>query len=408
MKNSAASFAVILYKWKALSNGEFPLMLRITKNRQRKYVSIGISCPLELWDEKKNAPKSKHPNQLKIKSIINKTVQKYESAQIEALHDDKRISALGLVELVEGPVKNQTVAQFFKEVSDRFKMRGQIGNSKLYRFVAASFKTFSLNRDYYFYELDYPLLTKYETWMRSKSVSENTLSIHFRTMRSLFNMAIKENIAHEKDYPFKKFKVSKFNTKTNRRAISKSEVKTIESLELEIGTKLYEARQIFLFIYYGQGINFVDIAELKWKNKEQGRIFYIRRKTRKPIHFALTKPLLQILSYWFPITGLDSENYIFPILDRNKHITPVQIDNRVHKTRTEINELFKEIGTLAGISTPLTTYVVRHTFATTLKYGGVPTAIISEAMGHKTEDITQTYLKSFENSVIDDAVKNTL
>jgi integrase len=408
MKNTSANLKVTPYKWKVLANGEHPLMLRITKNRQRKYVALGISCSLELWDEKKNAPKNKHPNQLKIKSIITNKIQKYEDAEIEAMREGKRVSAAGLVEMVEHPAKNRTTLQFFNEIYQRFKLSGQIGNAKLYRFVSSSFKKFSPSRDYSFYELDYSVLTKYEVWMRSQAAGENTLSIHFRTLRALFNMAIKENIAHEKDYPFKKFKVSKFITLANRRAISKDEVRSIERLKLEAGTKLYEARQIFLFIYYGQGINFIDIAELKWRNKEQGRIFYKRRKTGKPITFALTKPLTQILNYWFPITGFDSENYIFPILDRNRHRTPIQIDNRIHKKRTETNKLFKEIGTLAGIKTPLTTYVVRHTFATTLKYGGVPTAIISEAMGHKTEDITQNYLKSFENSVIDEAVKNTL
>jgi integrase len=52
--------------------------------------------------------------------------------------------------------------------------------------------------------------------------------------------------------------------------------------------------------------------------------------------------------------------------------------------------------------------VARHTFATVLKRSGVSTAIISESMGHQTEAITQTYLKSFENSIIDDAMKNLL
>ena len=61
-----------------------------------------------------------------------------------------------------------------------------------------------------------------------------------------------------------------------------------------------------------------------------------------------------------------------------------------------------------GISVHLTTYVARqHTYATVLKQSGVSTGVISEALGHKREQITQTYLKSFSNEVIDEA-NNTL
>jgi hypothetical protein len=38
----------------------------------------------------------------------------------------------------------------------------------------------------------------------------------------------------------------------------------------------------------------------------------------------------------------------------------------------------------------------------------VSTAIISQAMGHKSENITQNYLKSFHDSIVDDAVSQNL
>ena len=47
-------------------------------------------------------------------------------------------------------------------------------------------------------------------------------------------------------------------------------------------------------------------------------------------------------------------------------------------------------------------YTARHTYATMGKRKGVPTAVIQESLGHKTETITQTYLDSFDNKVIDD------
>jgi len=50
----------------------------------------------------------------------------------------------------------------------------------------------------------------------------------------------------------------------------------------------------------------------------------------------------------------------------------------------------------------------RHSFATVLKRSGVNTSIISESLGHSSEKVTQIYLDSFENSQIDEAMKNLL
>ncbi len=56
-----ASISVVCYKSKTLSNGEHPLMLRVTKDRKPKYVSLSISIHPDNWDFAKNEPKPKCP-----------------------------------------------------------------------------------------------------------------------------------------------------------------------------------------------------------------------------------------------------------------------------------------------------------------------------------------------------------
>ena len=41
-------------------------------------------------------------------------------------------------------------------------------------------------------------------------------------------------------------------------------------------------------------------------------------------------------------------------------------------------------------------YTLRHSWATTAKYRGVPIEMISESLGHKSIKTTQIYLKGFE------------
>jgi integrase len=159
---------------------------------------------------------------------------------------------------------------------------------------------------------------------------------------------------------------------------------------------------------YGAGINFTDIAFLKWENIKQGRVEYVRAKTGKQIDFKILPPVQEILDYWKPLTFKSNDDYVFNILNKEIHKTPVQIDNRIHKVIQSINKGLKEIGKLANVEIPITTYVARHTFATLLKNSDVSSRVIGEMMGHKDEKITETYLKKFDKQILDDAMGKLL
>ena len=65
-----ATISVVCYKSKTLSNGEHPLMLRISKDGKKKYQSLGISVNPKFWDFQKNKPKPKCPNLEYLQKII--------------------------------------------------------------------------------------------------------------------------------------------------------------------------------------------------------------------------------------------------------------------------------------------------------------------------------------------------
>ncbi|MEB0260506.1 site-specific integrase [Mucilaginibacter sp. 10I4] len=409
MATEYTTIAVILFKSKTLANGEHPLMLRVTKNRVRKYIAVGLSCNEKDWDEKKNLVKKSHPDKDIMNSIISKALKPYSAKVLEFKNEEKDFTPDVLISEAKNPVKKTTVFDFFDLKIKRLKESKQIGNAKVYNDTQNQIKTFNGEKDFTFSQLDYNFLLKFESHLKSKGLTDNAISVRFRTIRALFNAAIAERYAKQELYPFNQFKISeRFSTKTQKRAITKEDIKKVEALTLIEGSVAFEAQQYFLFSYYGQGINFVDMANLKWNNIINDRIFYKRAKTGGELSFKLNHLALAIINYWKPLTKTERESYIFPILNTNIHITPTQKYNRVHKVLTRVNKDLKEIGKDAEIDTPLTSYVARHTFATVLKRSGVSTAIISESMGHQTEAITQTYLKSFENSIIDEAMVNLL
>jgi integrase/recombinase XerD len=67
-----------------------------------------------------------------------------------------------------------------------------------------------------------------------------------------------------------------------------------------------------------------------------------------------------------------------------------------------VNDGLKEIAMILDIEAELTTYVARHSFATTLKRQSVDIAKISQSLGHAEVLTTKAYLKQFEDGEMDE------
>ena len=84
-----ASTEVVCYKYKPLKDGTLPLMLRVTKDRKRKYVSLGLSLHEKFWDFEKGKPKRNYPDKEQIgtaDSGQNSRVQLSRNAKLSQNH----------------------------------------------------------------------------------------------------------------------------------------------------------------------------------------------------------------------------------------------------------------------------------------------------------------------------------
>lgn len=393
---------VVCYRSKTLSNGEHPLMLCVYKNNKRKYLSLGISVKAENWDFKKNKPKKSCPNKELIQKIINDNIEKYSIQILEFRAEDKEYTTTNLIEKVNQPHLKRTVLELLEEEIIRLRSEGRLKYASTYKELKISLLDFNTHLNIYFSEIDVDWLKRYESWLRTKGLGDNSIGIRFRNLRALYNTAIREKIVKAEYYPFNEYKVSKLRKETVKRAIYKSDVEKIISYQTKRKyTQL--AIDLFYFSYLSGGINFVDMAHLNNNNIIDGRLVYTRKKTKKLIKLPLQDRAIEIIEKY----KIENSSYIFPILS-SFHETEQQKANRVNKVLRIINNSLKIVGNDLNISINITTYVARHTYATVLKRSGVNTSIISESLGHSSEKITQIYLDSFENSQIDEAMKNLL
>lgn len=402
-----ATINIICYKSKKLANGESPLMLRICKDNKVKYQSIGISVKLEHWDFKKNRPKVGCPNRDYILKIIIDKESELQKKLLELKADEKEFTASTLLE-TKAKVKIKSVVEFYSELIEELEKANKIGNSRVYRDSLRSLEMFTNGKlDIPFSHIDIDFLREYEKWLRGKEMKETSMNLYFRTLRSTYNKAIEAKCAKKNNYPFDDFKISKFSTKTEKRAISKDNIKLIMELDLSNQTEYIQlARDLFIFSYLCSGINFADMANLKPSNIVEGRLLYTRQKTNKKINIPLSSEADILINKFKDNTK--SSGYIFPILHQDIHKSEIQKYNRRKKVLLKVNRALKEIAIIANIDANLSTYTSRHSYATVLKNSGVNIALIGETLGHSDIKTTQIYLDSFENSQIDDAMKNLL
>lgn len=403
-----ATVRVICYKSKTLSNGEHPLMLKVSKNGKRKSQSLGISVHANHWDFQKDVPKLSCPNREHILKLILDKKMELQKRIIEQTAFQQEYTASSLLEMEE-KTKPKAVGEFYTELIENYILQNKRGNASIYNDSLNSIKNFREEKlNFYFHEINQTWLKEYEEWLRARKCKETTISILFRTLRSAYNKAVENNYVRNVENPFKKFKVSKFNTKTQKRAITKEEILSIMKLDLTKHRHYMQfSRDLFIFSYLCGGINFSDMAYLKQSQIENGILVYHRKKTHKRISIPLQEMAISIIRLYIG-SNSDLNEYVFPILRSTEHITEIQKENRIHKTIAKVNLCLKEIAKMTGIKLNLTTYVARHSYATILKNSGVNIALISETLGHSDLSTTQIYLDSFENSQIDEAMKNLL
>ncbi len=142
------------------------------------------------------------------------------------------------------------------------------------------------------------------------------------------------------------------------------------------------------------------LAYLRKKDLLNGTLSYRRRKTGQQLFIKWERCMQEIVDK-YPINETE---YLLPIITKHDEDYRKQYTNELHR----VNHLLKKIGKLLDLPIPLTMYVGRHSWASIAKSRNVPVSVISEGMGHDSENTTQIYLASLDTSVVDKANKKIL
>lgn len=284
------------------------------------------------------------------------------------------------------------IAYARKEV-DRTRRMGKVRTAEAYASSLNSFQRFwGEQGDMAFEDIDAALMTEYEAYLEQDGKCPNTVSFYMRNLRTLYNRAVEEGLT-ENRFPFRR--VNTRVEKTVKRAVTAEIIARIKELELSLHPALEFTRDLFLLCFYLRGMSFVDLAFLKKKDLQNGVLVYRRRKTGQQLCIKWEPSMQEIVRKY-----TDPESpYMLPIIKESGKNERRQYLNASHL----MNRKLKKIGRMIGCPIKLTFYVSRHGWASIAQSQHIPLPVISEALGHDSEDTTRIYLALLDTAVVDRA-----
>ena len=391
---------LVLDTRRSKSDGTYSIIFRITQFKTVYTISTGISVPLKHWDDKKRQVNQDFPNASRLNLKLTKKYVEIQSAILK-LEDDFTIE--GLKVLLNGnykPLAQTTFKAFADELIAQMFAVKRIGNAIVYQTAVNRFLQFCGHSNIKFGEINYSLLDSFSHELKLQGLKQNSISNYFRSLRAIYNKAIKAKIVDRSLYPFFDIKIK--TEKTAKRAILKEDIDKLRQVVVNDKTASYRALNCFLLSFYLIGISFTDLAYLKPENIVDGRIIYRRRKTHKNYNIMLFPQAEAIFNLFYQ----EESKYLLPVLPSTVIEDSLAAKKLISQWIKTTNKYLKRLSLEVGLKASLTTYSARHTFATTAKKFGYSNELIAEALGHENGNkITNIYLDSFDKEVVDEMHK---
>ncbi|MFV0419082.1 MAG: phage integrase SAM-like domain-containing protein [Dysgonomonas sp.] len=390
--------AIFLDNRRENKTGNYPIKIRITYKRDRKYYSTGKSLCVQDWSK---LDKAKTSELINLRKDLQISFEKVKEA-VQSLEEEGNFSFDNL-NIRLGKCASDTLNMAYQNKIKSLNESGAVGNAGVYSCSYRHLEAYA-GEKIAFDAITVDWLKKYEKVMLAEGKSYTTVSMYLRSMRAIFNEAKSIGMVKEAQYPFGKGKYEIPIGKGRKMALTLQQIKQI--ITYTDGTEATEHyRDLWFFSYLCNGINVNDLLKLRFSNIDGTEIHFYRSKTlhtsreKKEIEALITPEMKQIIDRWGN-PDKSPNSYIFPFLDG--YNTPMEQKKRTQDVTRRINKRLKIIGDKLGIS-GISTYTARHSYASVLKRSGANIAYISESLGHSDLKTTENYLASFEK---EERVKN--
>lgn len=397
-----ANIKTLLDLRRAKSDGTFNIIFRIIDFKKVYTINSGVSLPQHYWDERKGLVGKTHPNTKLLNIKLSKQFFKIEQAVL-SLDDefsiDKLKAMLSGKPQVEAP---ETFQVFADKIIKQMMEANRVGNALVYQTAVNRLITYC-GKDVSFEEVNYKFLDQFSHHLTTSGLKINSVSNYFRSIRAIYNKAIKMKVVDRSFYPF--YDISIKSEKTAKRAILKDDIIKLLHIHVEKNSTCWRSLNYFILSFYLRGISFTDLAYLKHSNIIDGRIEYRRRKTHKNYSVKLFPEAVSIINQMHA----PGSDYLLPIIPIGVTEDSVRAKRIIQQCIKTTNKYLKRLSEQVGLSSPATTYTSRHSLGTIAKRLGYSNELIAESLGHEYGNkITNIYLDTFDTDVLDAMHKHVI
>ena len=443
-----ASVKIVLVKHKQKKDGTLPIAIRIIKNRKPSYIFTGEYIHEKNWNYDEKCAKKSHVNSTRLNNLIQKKLSEAHATVLEAEAGNDNLSTKQIKKKVKRKGSN---VSFFQLGAERVKnkyMEGtySVANSELsilyniQEFITLSkteprqkiidsikqrrkdriskarvngrqtleeVKYFSKLKALNFEDIDTAFINKFKSFCASYlNQKTRTITNQLIFIRTLYNLAIKENIIDDKNYPFAGEK-EKIRIKSgNKIGLTKAEITKIEELQLEPNSSIWHTKNVWLFAYYFAGVRISDVIEMKWSDFVDGRLYYQMNKNEKPVSLKIPSQAQEILDCYKDIKSSNND-FVFPFLEKANLRDKEDIFKKTRNATSLLNKYLKRIAEKCEIEKNLSNHIARHSFGN-IAGDAINPLMLQKLYRHSNLKTTINYQANFIHKDADDALEQVL
>ena len=276
----------------------------------------------------------------------------------------------------------------------RLRKEGRHSTAHVYKNAIFSFSKFCGTSHVSFRQVTRERLRRYGQYLYECGLKPNTISTYMRMLRSIYNRGVEAGSA-----PYVPRLFHDVYTGVDVRQKKALPIGELRRLLYEDpkSERLRRTQAIAALMFQFCGMSFADLAHLEKSALDQNVLRYNRIKTKTPVSVEILDTAKEMINRLRSNQDShpDSPDYLFDILSSDKKRTDERAYREYQSALRRFNNRLKDLARALRLKSPVTSYTLRHSWATTAKYRGVSIEMISESLGHKSIKTTQIYLKGF-------------
>ena len=394
-----STFKILFYinRQKIKSDGNTPILCRITIDGKNTAITTGEECQPSEWNAKQSLTTNRKTNQriCEFSELIEKTYR-------DILTRDGVVSVELIKNHLQGIATNPTTLLDMSK-AELQSVQESVGKSRAEgTFLNLSYSDRNLRdfignkglKDIPIVTITESLVEEYRFFLKKRGLKASTVNTNLCWLSRLMFRAVSKRII--RCNPFENAKYEKEEKKI--RFLQKSDVMKLMAMRMN-DRKAELARLMFVFSCF-TGMAIADMETLEYRHIQtaaDGQRYIRKERQKTKVEFVVPlHPVAEaIINYCMNAQAGNEEQQM--VKEKGDSLV-----FRPHYSRSVMGKNLSIVGKACGIRQRLSYHVARHTFGTMSLSAGIPIESIAKMMGHASISSTQIYAQVTDNKISED------